>query len=367
MSHWIKRYRHYLWPALLVLIIFLIWHPFSRHTRVKSVAVVTTVPVEIKDMPVKITAVGTVESQQSVTLTPEVTGTITAIHFQAGDQVHAGQPLFDIESDTFKAAYAQAQATLQHDQAQAVYLTADANRYANLVKLEYVTRDQYEQASAAAKAQQALVKADQAALEQASIQLKHANIRAPITGKTGNYTVRIGDLVVADSTPLVTINQLSPLWIDFNLAQAQFMPLAVQQSSQPLTVYISTEDETTRLATGVLSFVDNTINTGSGTILLKARVDAPNAQLWPGQMVSVALVVKTLPKAMVIPLNAVQVDEAGSFVYVLSGETVMIKRITLAEQTKTEAVIANGLTGAERILDTIPPDLAVGDQVKTVP
>jgi multidrug efflux system membrane fusion protein len=362
----IKQHKKISGGVAILLIAFIYWQFFSHKTRAVEIPLVTAAKVEIRPMPIDLKAVGSVESQQSVTITPQVTGIITKINFQPGAHVTAGQVLFEIESDTFNATLEQAEATLQRDQAQLVYLEADAKRYASLVKLEYVTRDQYEQAKASADAQDALVKADQAQVDQAKIQLGHTIITAPVSGKAGNYTVRVGDLVVADNSALVTINQLNPLWIDFNVPQNQLVEIRQYQHQQPLKITIFSEDEKQKLGHGKLTFIDNNVNAQTGTVLLKAEVDNSNDVLWPGQMVSVVITLKTIQNALVIPLRAVQFDDDGSFVYTLKDNKAVIQAVTITKQTENLAVVSKGLTINDQVLTTIPPDLEDGTVVKLV-
>lgn len=364
--NWIKQHKKISIAIAIVIIVFFSWQQFSHKTRMVDKPLVNAAKVELRAMPIDLKAVGSVESQQSVNVTPQVTGTITKINFQPGHHVDAGDVLFEIESDTYNAAVQQAQATLERDKAQLVYLEADEKRYASLVKLEYVTRDQYEQAKAAADAQDALVKADEAQVDQAKIELGHTVITAPVSGKAGNYTVRVGDLVVADNSVLVTINQLNPLWVDFSVPQNQLVEIRQNQHQNPLTISIFTEDEKQKLAEGKLVFIDNNVNAQTGTVLLKAEVDNTDDMLWPGQMVSVVITLKVQQDALVIPLRAVQFDEDGSFVYLLEGNKAVIQRIEVARQVGAYAVISKGLTVNEQVLTTIPPDLQDGSVVQLV-
>lgn len=360
----VKEHKKLSAIVAVLIIIFIAWQHFSNKTRPNNIPLVTATNVEVRPMPIDLKAVGSVESQQSVTITPQVSGIITKINFQPGAHVTEGQVLFEIESDTFNAALQQAVATLQRDQAQLVYLEADEKRYASLVKLEYVTRDQYEQAKAAADAQDALVKADQAQVDQAKIQLEHTTITAPVSGKAGNYTVRVGDLVVADNTTLLTINQLNPLWIDFTVPQNQLREIRQNQHQQPLKITIFSEDEKQKLAEGKLAFIDNNVNAQTGTVLLKAEVDNNDYSLWPGQMVSVVITLKTIPNALVIPLRAIQFDNDGTFVYLLKDNKAIVQPVTILRQTGSLAAISKGLSANDKVLTTIPPDLEDGAPVK---
>lgn len=362
----LKKYKKTSIAVALLLILFLVWSPFSGKIKPAQLPLVEAAEVAERPVPLKLEAMGTVESQQSAVITPQVTGIITEINFRPGQLVKAGQPLFAIESNTFTASLDQAEATLQRDQAQLVYLKANAKRYASLVKLEYVTQDQYEQAVASANAQAALVKADQALVEQAKIQLGYTLIRAPVSGKLGNYTVRVGDLVSANSAPLLTINQINSAWVDFSVPQRELQKIRYYQHQKRLQVDIFSEDGSEKLDTGVLSFIDNLVDPKTGTVLLKAETDNRDDILWPGEMVKVSITLTVEQNALVIPLSAVEFDNQGAFVYLLQGDKAVVRNIKIARQTRDFAVIQAGLSKGDFVLTTIPPDLVDGDIVDVV-
>lgn len=364
--NYIKCHKRVLLCIIALLIIVFFIFSSSHKTKVNSAPLVQAVSVIERSVPVNLIAIGSVESRQSVTIIPQVTGIITGIHFRPGQRVTRGQTLFTIQSDTFNAALQQAEATLERDQAQLVYLQADAKRYASLVKLEYVTRDQYEQSQAAANAQMALVKADQAQVKQAQIQLGYTTIRSPVAGKAGNYTVRVGDLVVENGTPLLTINQLDSVYVDFSVPTRELQDIRYYQhwKQEHLSVDIFSEDNKTKIATGSLSFIDNAVDPKTGTVLLKAAVENPNYTLWPGQMVNVVMTLKVDHDALVIPLSAVQFDQQGSFVYLYKDNKAVIQRVDVGKQTGSLAVIDKGLSKGEMVLTTIPPNLDDGAPVQ---
>lgn len=356
------------WYAISILILLwimshLLPHLFF-HKRDHS-AIVEAVPVVIKNMPIIIEAPGSVESIQSVSITPQVTGTITKVDFQPGQDVTLGQVLFEIDPAALTASLQQAQDIYKRDQVQLLQNQADAKRYAELVKHEYVTRQQYEQNLTVAKAQQDLVDSDMANVKLAEIQVNHTKILAPVAGKTGNVSVRVGDLVTANAgNALVTINPLNPIWVDFSIPQQQLPQLLQSQKKSPLTVNIFSEDGTKSITSGKLNFVDNTVNNQTGTILLKAAVDNSSQVLWPGEMVSAQIVVTNEPNAMVIPMNAVQVGQDGDYVYVADKNQITKQNIKLARQVGTDAVIESGLKAGENVLTVFPPNFSETDPVK---
>ncbi|MFN7098359.1 MAG: efflux RND transporter periplasmic adaptor subunit, partial [Gammaproteobacteria bacterium] len=163
-----------------------------------------------------------------------------------------------------------------------------------------------------------------------------------------------------------TINQLNPVWIDFNVPQEQLTEIRLHQHQQPLKISIYTEDEKQKLAVGKLSFIDNNVNAQTGTVLLKAEVDNNADILWPGQMVSVVITLKIEKDALVIPLRALQLDEEGSFVYLLKDNKAVVQRIAVARQSGQYAVVKKGLSINDQVLTTIPPELEDGSPVKLV-
>lgn len=347
--------------------IWVFFHFFSHLFAPKKDhrVIVQATPAIAKNVPIEIQAPGSVESIQSVCITPQITGTINKIDFQPGQDVEAGQVLFEIDPASLNASLEQAKAILQRDKVELDQNIADANRYAELVKHEYVTRQQYEQTETVAKAQQALVDSDEAAVKQATIQLGYTKVIAPVAGKTGNVLLRVGDLVTANSsTPLVTINPLNPIWVDFSIPQMELPAILQNQKIASLTVNIFSEDGKKQITTGKLTFIDNNVNNQSGTVLLKASVDNANHALWPGEMVSADVVLSVVPNAITIPMTAVQVDQNGNYVFVAIKNAIHLQRIKLDRQQGDIAVVASGLKAGDDVLVTMPPNFTEKDKAK---
>ncbi len=368
--------RRYWLPLCLLLGVIVIWiSTHYAHKKPKSAAVLVHATVaKIQAMPLVITAHGSIEAQQSVSITPQVTGTITAIGFKPGERVQAGQLLFAIDPATPTANLQQAQALLERDKALLVSEEADAKRYLELVKLEYVTKQQSDQATATANAQKAVVNADEAAVKQAEIQVGYTKITAPVAGKAGDIVVHVGDLVTANATtPIATINQLDPVWVDFSIPQHQLSEVLRykhQSKSTPdkhLTVDVYSENNQTLLGKGVLTFVDNAVKSDTGTVLLKAEIPNKEHLLWPGLMVNVELILTMEPNAIVIPMTAVQTDQDGNFVYQIVDNKAVIQRVVVDRQVKDLAVIRQGLKEHEKILTVIPPNMYEGTAVEIAP
>src|SRR5947208_825333 len=250
---------------------------------------VTVARAEQRAIPFEIAATGTAEPRQTVSVQSQVTGVLTQVAFREGDDVAAGQVLFQIDPRPFQAALAQAQAMLARDQAQAQSAVLDAERYAELVKQDYVTKSDYEAKRANAEALKAAVRADSAAVANADLNLEWATVRAPIAGRTGRPLVRAGNLVRANAPdPLVIINQIHPILVRFAVPE-QHLPDIQRHSRGRLPVLVSPSKTDTAASEGLLTFVDNAVDTTTGTVLLKAEFANRSNALWPGEFVNVRL------------------------------------------------------------------------------
>jgi multidrug efflux system membrane fusion protein len=206
-----------------------------------------------------------------------------------------------------------------------------------------------------------------AQVQQAEIQLGYTQILAPIAGRTGEFSVHPGDLVVANSaTPLLVINQSDPVWINFHLNQSQLHAVLRYQKENRLTVNVwgDEADQEKPLGVGELVLIDNSINPQTGTVLLKAKIPNTDGLLWPGMMVNAELVLRVEPDAVVIPAKAIQFDQSGSFVYGVEKEKAIIKRVVVSRQIKEWAVIQSGLMGKETVILSISPDLHEGSAIQ---
>src|SRR6266702_525273 len=244
---------------------------------------VTVARAEQRAVPFEIPAMGTAEPRQTVSVQSQVTGVLTRVAFREGDEVEVGQVLFQIDPRPFQAALEQAQAMLARDQAQAQSAVLDAQRYADLVKQDYVTQSDYEAKRAAADALQAAVRADSAAVANAALNLDWATIRAPIAGRTGRLLVREGNLVRANANatdPLVVINQIHPILVRFAVPEAHLADIQRYRKNR-LPVLLCNAKAATVFTKGTLTFVDNSVDTTTGTVLLKAEFANRDNALWP--------------------------------------------------------------------------------------
>lgn len=303
---------------------------------------VTVATVERRDVPFELAATGSVEPLETVAVEPQVGGLIVRIAFREGQDVTRGQVLFQIDPRPYQAALAQAEAALARDKAQAANAEAEARRYGALVSKEYVTAQQYEQVRTTAATAAANLAGSQAAVDQARLNLQYATIRAPIAGRTGSLRVREGNLVrAADATPLVTINQIRPILARFAVPAVN-LPLIQRYRGGDLAVRAAPVGGG-KPTEGSLAFVDNTVDTATGTILLKGRFDNPDGALWPGEFVNVRLRVYVDSNALVVPSTAVVAGQQGSFVFVIQPDSTAATRpVTVARAAGDVSVLGGG-------------------------
>jgi multidrug efflux system membrane fusion protein len=353
----------------------------------EAVPVVTT-RVIAKAEAVTVSAVGTVESISTVQIHSQVNGQVTGIEFKEGDEVKQGQLMFTIDQRPFQAALEQAEATLERDTATARNNQAERGRFDDLYKRGILPLDQYETQSAAADAAKATVDVDKAAVESARLSLQYTRITAPISGRTGSLGVHIGDIThTTDATPMVVINQMSPIYVTFSVPgryladirryQAQ-KPLTVRSQSQPnalpgaqkLAPPIDTPDVQSdpagAIETGHVVFIDNAVDPATGTIKLRGQFENADRGLWPGLFEQVTLDLTTEPNALVVPATTVQVSQSGQYVYVVKNDcTAEMRPVTIERQQGNDIVIAKGVTQNDEVVTDGTLRLTPGARVST--
>jgi multidrug efflux system membrane fusion protein len=326
---------------------------------------VTTVKVERTAMPVIIDAVGTVESEHSVAVRPQVNGVLDAVLFKEGDRVKQGQALFRLDARPMQAAVDQARAALARDQAQYVQAQAQEARLRPLMEKDYVTRQEYDVAATQAKALESTVNANKAALEQAQLQFSYAHITAPISGRTGSLSVRSGNLVTGGTggAALVVINSTQPILVSLSVPQRYLDEVRKYWGTADLKVEISANPGGPAVAAGQLVFIDNAVNQTTGTITLKARVKNEKEELWPGQFIAARIVLKVEKDAIVLPEAAVLPGQDGTFVYVARDGRAKVQKVIVDRQIGERMVISSGLNGDEEVLVNVPPSVTDGSQI----
>jgi multidrug efflux system membrane fusion protein len=319
-----------------------------------------------KTVPVELEAVGKVEPLSTVAVLARVGGELTGVHFTEGQEVQKGQVLFTIDPRPYEAALAQAQAAVARDRAMAANSASDQRRYGDLVQKEYVTREQYERIAAETASAEATVKADEAAVEAARLQLEYCTIRSPLTGRTGSLLVHQGNLVKAnDAQPLVVINQIRPIYVSFSVPQAQLPEIERHRAEGHLTVEAVAAEGGGAPQQGTLSFLDNQIDRTTGTILLKATFPNDSRALWPGQFTKVRLTLARQADAVVVPAQAVQTGQQGQYVYVVrADQTVESRAVQVSRTVGGDAVVASGLSPGETVVTDGQLRLAPGVRVK---
>jgi multidrug efflux system membrane fusion protein len=313
---------------------------------------ITATAVVTKDMPLEVSVIGAVEPYSTVAVRAQITGELTSVNFQQGDDVQAGQELFTLDRRPLEAALQQASANLERDTAQAANARAIMQRSEELVQRGIVAREQRDTARAVVAALDATLAADRAALENAKVQLQYATIRAPIAGRTGALMVNAGNLVRAnDQMPLVTINQVSPIYVSFAFPESSLSELRRYMAQGPLGVSAGPASGDSPPASGRITFVDNAVDQTTGTIKIKGTFTNEDRRLWPGQAVNVVVRLTTDSKALVVPTVAVQTGPDGNYVYVVkTDKTVELRPVTLARAAGTETIIKEGVAAGDVVV-----------------
>ncbi len=333
-----------------------------------TVVPVTTAVVERKAVPLTINMIGTAEAYSNVAVHAQITGELTSVNFKEGEDVQKGQVIFTLDRRPLEAALQQAQANLARDTAQLDNAKASAARYQDLNKLGIATREQTDQAATTAQALQATVAADTAAAENAKVQLLYATISSPISGRTGALMVHEGNLVRAnDATPLVVINQVSPIYVSFGLPEGQLPDLKRYMAAGTIRLQASAPNETVA-SEGQITFIDNAVDPTTGQIKIKGSFPNTDHRLWPGQFANVAVTLKNDPNAVVVATAAVQNGQQGNYVFVVKPDkTVDLRVITVERQAADNTVIKDGLKPGETVVPDGQLRLVPGSKVSIKP
>lgn len=328
---------------------------------------VTVATAARKTMPLEIRAIGNVVASATVSVLARVGGALEEVHFREGAEVEKGQLLFVIDPRPYEVALKEAEAHLARDRALMERAEADLKRYAELVKQDFVTKEQYDQARASAASLKATVQADEAAVKNARLQLSFCTIYAPIGGRTGDLLVDVGNLIKAyDDHPMVVIYQIRPVEVSVAVPEEYLSRIRVSQASGPLKVRALSDPEKSGIvAQGRLVFVNNTVDTATGTILLKASFANEDESLWPGQFVNVALTLGEQADVVVIPSNAVQTGQQGPYVFVVKDDhTVESRAVVVSRALGEQTVIEEGVEPGETVVTDGQLRLAPGARVE---
>jgi multidrug efflux system membrane fusion protein len=333
----------------------------------KRVVPVLVSRVAQKTIPVEIRAIGTVEPYATVVIKSRISGELKAIHFKEGQFVHQGDLLFTIDPRPFEAALKAAQAILSKNQALARKAEEDVRRYGELVKKDYVSREQFDQVQANFEALRATIRADEAEVENARLQLSYCLIHAPVSGRTGSLLADRGNMIKAndDNKSMVVINQIQPVYVSFAVPEQGLPEVKKSMARKKLFVEAILSSGQKPVARGLLTFVDNTVDRTTGTIKLKGTFANPDQLLWPGQFVQVVLTLDQRPDALLIPSQAIQTGQSGQHVFVVRPDsTVEIRRVETGSTQNGETVIEKGLRAGEPVVFDGQFQLISGSQVK---
>jgi len=326
---------------------------------------VTIADVRREDVPLQSRTIGTVEPYSTVSIKSQVEGQLAQVHFQEGQPVSRGDLLFTIDPRPFEAAVRQAEANLAKNEAESNNATIDAHRRAKLLADGFISTDENDQAQTRAASLQAAVKADQAAVENAKLQLQYCYIRSPIDGRIGRLLVHEGNVVKTNDTILAVINQIRPIYVSFALPEQQLADIRERAGRGTLEVHAFVGPSATEPVRGELSFINNTVDTATGTVLLKGLFTNGQEQLWPGQFVDVALTLSVTRDALLVPAEAVQAGQQGPYVFVVAGDaTAEVRPVVVGRTAGHDVIVTSGLQAGERVVTDGQIRLAPGLKVE---
>lgn len=359
-------------PSILLLLIALTFSGCSDNSGGKAKAEngpkKRVAPVSIgqsgkKTVPVELLATGTVEPFATVAIKSQITGTLQNIHFKEGDDVKKSDILFSLDPRPFTAMLNQAQGTLIRDRAQLDNARKELERYATAAKKGYVSTEQAEQSETKVATLAATIKADEAAVENARLQLEFCTIFAPIDGRTGELPVAEGNIIKANAdTAMVTINQISPIKVAFSVPGKHFGEIKKYREEGSLQVFLTGPEGNP--VTGKFTFLDNTIDQATGTLRLKAEFTNKNKNLWPGQFVEMRLSLTSRPDVTVVPTQAIQLGQNGPHVFVVKDDfTVEDRPLTTGMNIEGQTIVESGLAPGEKVVTDGQLQLTPGTKV----
>ncbi len=336
----------------------------EKANRPKRAMPVTIGLSAVKNVPVALGAIGTVEPFATVAIKSQITGMLKRVHFNEGDDVKKGDLLFTLDERPFTAQLNQARSTLAKDRAELENARKEQKRYTLAAGKGYVSSEQEDTAATRVATLSATVQADEAAVENSRLQLEFCSIVAPIDGRTGELLVSAGNLIKANAdTAMVTLNQIIPIKVSFTVPGKNISEIKKYQAAGSLQVQLPGIKGVP--LTGTFSFLDNRIDTSTGTLLLKATFANIGQDLWPGQFVDVLMVLTTRPGAVVVPSQAIQVRQDGAHIYVVHDDmTVEDRLITTAMIVDKETVVEKGLAGGEKVVTNGQLQLSDGTKVQ---
>jgi membrane fusion protein, multidrug efflux system len=322
----------------------------------KKAAAPPPVPVLVatvteKTVPVELKVIGNVEAYSTVSIKSRLAGQLVQVNFKEGQDVKQGELLFVIDPRPYEAALKQVEANLERDKALANKAKADAVRYAELIKKQFVSQQEYDQAKATAESLGATVNADSVAVQNAKLNLSYCYIKAPINGRTGSLIANQGNMIKENAdTAMVVINQIQPIYVSFSLPQNYLAELRKYMAGEqvPVEAIIAGQENP---ETGVLTFINNTVDTATGTFLSKATFANEHKRLWPGLFVNVVVKLASQPHAVLVPAQAVQNSQEGQIVFVVPPDLkAEVRRVEVDREIDGQVIIKKGLKPGERVV-----------------
>jgi multidrug efflux system membrane fusion protein len=313
---------------------------------------VTVASVSQETVPIRLPAIGNVEAYSTVALKARVDGQIVEVNFREGAAVKKGDVLFRIDPRPYEAALRQAEANALRDVAARSQARSQDRRYQDLLEKNFVSKEAYAQIRTNAETAEAVAKASQAALENASLNLEYCTIRSPLDGYVGKVLLQAGNLVKAnDVSPLVVINQVRPIYVNFALPEQNLPEVRRFQAMSKLAVEALSTDPAQQPTQGQLIFIDNAVDPSTGTIRLRAQFENADAALWPGQFVNVSVRLYEQADALIVPAQAVQTGPEGQYVYVVGDDLLAdLRRIKVQRIDGERAIVASGLAKGDRVV-----------------
>ena len=314
-------------------------------------ALVTAAPATQQNVPVMIRAIGTMEASESVVVRTQISGELIKVAFHEGQDVQKGALLFQLDPRTYLAAIRKAEASLGRDKVIMANARKDYERYSQLVKDGIVTQEQAEGYRTKAESAAADVAADAAAVDSAREQLAYCTITSPISGRLGVLAADRGNVVKANDTVLVTINKLIPIHASFTIPEKELPEVKRLMAGGRIPVEVEVPGTTGIREKGFVTFFDNSVDTATGTIRLKALFDNANKQLWPGQFVNISIILGMKNNAVVVPSQALQTGQNGQFVFVVKpGGTAEVRQVVSGPISLNMTVIEKGLQPGEQVV-----------------
>lgn len=314
-------------------------------------ALVITAPATQADVPVLIRAIGNIEASESVAIRSQLSGELIKVAFREGQDVQRGALLFQLDPRSYLAALGRAEASLARNRTILSNARKDYERYSQLVKEGIVTHEQAEGYRTKAEAAGSDVDADKAAVESARTQLSYCTITAPISGRLGALAIDRGNVVKANDAVLVTINKLAPINASFTIAEKDLTAVKRQMAGGRMSVVAEVPGVPGAKETGVVTFIDNNIDSATGMIRIKAAFENAKKLLWPGQFVNLSITMAVLNNAVVVPSQAIQTGQKGQFVFVVAKDnTAEIRPVISGPMAQGMTVIEKGLQASEQVV-----------------